>query len=187
MSHTAPESHRLFWLTPSKSWSPTGRTLMALSLLSLLLAACASRPSSEPEDRPVFEGYAVESVREAARSVLEELAYGQWDVRASDWRVVTEGRIGRCDEHVDCGHGTRLEQQTLGTPWTTVEVRFEDVGSGVAVDVRIEYLTDAHCPSGWLEVECIPERLGSTGVLERAIVEWMRAGLEEEPAVMAIP
>lgn len=161
--------------------------LKVLPLLPLLLAACVSTPSSEPDDRPLFEGYAVESVREAARSVLEEFAYGQWDVRASDWRVLTEGRIGRCDEHVDCGHGTRLEKQTLGTPWATVEVRFEDVGADVAVDVRIEYLTDAHCQTGWLEVECIPERLGSTGVLERAIVERMRARLEEEPAVMAIP
>lgn len=154
------------------------RTTLLLAS-ALLTAACASTPSFETEDPTIFEGHTVEAVRDAARGVLEALAYGQWDVRTSDWRVLTEGRIGHCDEHVDCGHGTVVNEQTLGTPWTTVEVRFGARGAGTAVAVEIEYLTDTHCRSWPRDIGCTPERLGSTGVLEREIVERIRARLEE--------
>jgi len=163
-------------------------------VLALLLAACASPPRSESVDHTVLEGYSVESVREAARGVLEELAYGQWDVRASNWRVMTEGWFGRCDEDVDCNRAVDSRGgHKGGSPWTTVEVRFGKSGTNTAVEVRITYLSDALCNPGltepkWLDVKCIPERLGSTGALERKIVERIRARLEEEePIVTKIP
>jgi len=161
-------------------------SIRMLAACSLLLAACASAPRSEPRDREVLHGYTVEQVREAARGVLEQLAYGQWDVRVHDHRVLTEGRIGRCDEHVDCGHGTRLEEQTLGSPWSTLEVRFRNLGSPLDVEVAAKIEYREHSQSCRYEVDCIPERFGSTGVLERDIVDRIRARLEEETDVAPI-
>lgn len=97
---------------------------------ALVLAACASTPRSEFIDHAVFEGFAVEPVREAARIVVEEVAHPQSVVRVTDERVLTEGRIGVCEEHVACGSGTRYPEQNTGTPWTTIEGATASVRQG---------------------------------------------------------
>jgi len=156
-----------------------------LPLLSVLLAACASAPRSDLAGRTIFQDHGIEQVREAARGALEDLAYGQWEVRAHDRRVVTEGQIGLCDRHVHCAHGV-FDTEVEGPSWATIEVGLEGLGADTAVVVRIEYLMYAHCQPRYLEVECIPERLPSTGVLEDEIVEGIRARLGEGTGVRAV-
>ncbi len=150
---------------------------------AVVLAACASTPRSEFIDHAVFEDFAVELVREAARIVVEEVAHPQSVVRVTDERVLTEGRIGVCGEHVACGSGTRYAEQNTGTPWTTIEVRFLDLGVDTAVEVEIEYESSSHCDR-W-DVSCLPEPLGSTGGLERQIIDRIRARLEDKKGATA--
>ncbi len=76
---------------------------------------------------------------------------------------------------VACGSGTRYPEQNTGTPWTTIEVRFQDLGSATGVAVEIEYESSSHCDP--YDVGCLPEPLASTGVLERQIIDEIRARL----------
>ena len=153
-----------------------------LELLVFAFAAggCATAPKSEFVDRAVFEGYSMARVREAARVVLEDVAHPKSVVRARADRVVTEGRFGVCGRDVACGSGTNFIHQNTGTPWTTAEVRLEERGDGTTVRVDIEYETTQHCGDGYAEVTCLHEELGSTGALERRIIEGIRARLEGE-------
>lgn len=154
-----------------------------LAYFALVLAACGSTPRSEFIDQAVFEDFAVELVREAARIVVEEVAHPRSVVRVTGERVLTEGRIGVCEEHVMCGSGTRYAEQNTGTPWTTIEVRFLDLGVDTAVEVEIEYESRNHCDR-W-DVGCLPQPLGSTGGLERQIIDRIRARLEDKEAATA--
>ena len=85
--------------------------------------------------------------------------------------VLAEGRIGDCGKHVACKTSTAYPGDGA-TPWTTIEVRFQDVGEGTAVEVAIEYES---CEPG---VGCVPERYASSGELERVILEWIQARLD---------
>jgi hypothetical protein len=148
------------------------------ALLAFVLAACASAPVSEGEERAVFEGYAVVPVREAALAVVEEVAHPISVVRVTDeGSVLTEGRIGVCGEQVACRTSTAYAGAGA-TPWTTIEVRFRDHGRDTAVEVAIEYLS---CEPG---VRCVPERYASSGELERQILEGIRSRLADNEARM---
>ncbi|HKY60514.1 MAG TPA: hypothetical protein VJP59_05830 [Gemmatimonadota bacterium] len=152
--------------------------MKVLSLLVLVLTACVSTPQSQFIDHAVFEGFAPEQVRGATRQVLEEIAPSGSKVRTANDVLLTEGRFGVCGRDVACGSGTQFIQQNTGTPWTTVEVRLLDLGEDTGVDVEIEYETNRHCGDGYAEVTCLPEELGSTGFLERRIIDEIRARLE---------
>lgn len=129
-------------------------------MLAFIFAACASAPLFEGDEHVVLEGYAVEPVREVALAVVEEVAHPRFVVRITDeGSVLTEGWIGKCGEHLTCRTSTALG--IIGVPWTTIEVRFRDLGGDTAVEVGIEYES---CGPG---VDCVPERLASTGKLER--------------------
>ena len=142
------------------------------ALLALVLAACASAPVSEGEDRAVFAGYAVEPVREAALAAVEEVAHSRHGVRiTSEGSVLTEGGIGKCGEHVTCRSSTAYG--IIGEHWTTIEVRFRVVGGDTAVEVAIEYESCGRPRFG-----CVPERLASTGKLERQILDGIRSRLD---------
>lgn len=159
-----------------------------LVLLALLLSACASAPSSEVIDRPVFAGFTVDQVRNAVRIVLADVARSQSNVRIRDDRVLTEGRIGACERDVVCGGGTLYIQQNTGTPWARIEVRLLDHREGTAVEVDIEYSTSGyvHCRDGFDRVRCRPEQLSSTGFLERKIINGIRVQLEAEDDVLGL-
>jgi len=163
-----------------------------LAAFSLLLAACASGPRSGFTDRAFLEDRTAEAVREAAQDVVEELVrprsrvQPRSPVRVYPGRLVTEGHIGRCGEHADCGTGTVFEGGS-GPAWTTLEIRWSERGEGrrgVELDVDIEYRAVHECYREG--VECVPERFGSTGVLEREIVDRVRARLEEKSDVSAV-
>ena len=141
------------------------------AFLAFVLAACASMPVSELEERAVFEGYVVERVREATLAAVEEVAHPRSVVHVTgDGSVLTEGWIGTCGEEVTCS--TRTAQSGyVSSPWTTIEVRFRDLGRDTAVEVAIEY--ESCDPGG----SCIPERYASSGELERQILEKIRLRL----------
>ena len=143
------------------------------AFLALILAACASAPvSDEGEGRAVLAGYAVAPVRDAALAVVEEVAHPRLGVRITDeGSVLTEGgMIGKCGEHLACRISTAYG--IFGTHWTTIEVRFRDLGGDTAVEVAIEY------ESCGPRVDCVPERLASTGKLERQILDGIRSRLD---------
>lgn len=141
------------------------------AFLVFVLVACASAPVSEGEERPVFEGYTVEPVREATLAAVEEVAHPMSVVRVTEeGSVLTEGRIGVCGEQVACSTSTAYPGAGA-TPWTTIEVRFEGFGRDTAVEVAIEY--ESCGPS----VNCVPEEYASSGELERQIIEGIRSRL----------
>jgi hypothetical protein len=140
------------------------------ALLSLVLAACASVPVSEGEEG-VLAGYSVAPVRDATIAVVEEVAHPISVVRVTDeGSVLTEGRIGKCGDQVTCRTSTAYAGAGA-TPWTTIEVSFQDLGGDTAVEVAIEYES---CEPG---VGCVPERLASSGKLERQILDGIRSRL----------
>jgi hypothetical protein len=146
--------------------------MRAAVLLALAVAACASAPVSEGEERAVFAGYTVTPVRDAALAVVEELARPNSVVRVTDaGSVLTEGRIGDCGRDVACSTSS-LFPGDGATPWTTIEVRFQDLGQDTAVEVAIEYES---CGPG---VRCVPERYASSGELERQILDGIRSRLD---------
>ena len=142
------------------------------AILVFVLAACASAPLSDGNQRAVLEGYSVAPVREAALAVVEEVAHPISVVRVTDaGSVLTDGRIGDCGKHVACSTSTAYSGDGA-TPWTTIEVKFLDLGRDTAVEVAIEYES---CEPG---VGCVPERFASSGELEREILEGIRARLD---------
>jgi hypothetical protein len=142
------------------------------TLLALVLAACASAPVSDGEERAVFAGYSVEPVREAALAAVEEAAHPISVVRVTDaGSVLTEGRVGECGRDVACRTSSAYAGDGA-TPWTTIEVRFQDLGQDTAVEIAIEYESCEPGPG------CVPERYASSGELEREIQEGIRARLE---------
>lgn len=153
--------------------------------LVLILVSCASTSRAGFVDQMVFEDFAFEQVREATRKVLEEVAHPRSLVRARPDRVVTEGRFGVCGRDVVCGSGTQFIRHDTGTPWTTVEVGLRKLNGGTAIRVNIEFETLQHCGDGYAEVTCLPEELGSTGFLERLIIEGIRAHLEAKEDFVA--
>lgn len=154
-----------------------GASSLALAV-ALAVAACASAPRAEFVDQAVFAAVTVEEVREAARDVLEEVAHPPSAVRATEGHVRTEGRIGVCGRDVACGGGTVHPNQPTGTPWATIDIRLLDRGTDTTVEVEIVYETLSHCGRGHPEVTCMPEPLGSTGGLERLILEGIGTRLE---------
>ena len=145
-----------------------------LLLCGLTVAAgCATAPARH--DHTVYTGHSLEEVRAAARAVVEEVAHPRSVVRLTDAGVVTEGRIGVCGEDVACGEGIGGR---IGTPETTIEVELADRGPDTAVKVDIVYETRDHC-QGPPDVACVPERLGSTGAMERRIITGIRDRLEK--------
>jgi hypothetical protein len=91
--------------------------------------------------------------------------------------VLTEGWIGDCAREVACAGaiGFQGNPGSRMTPWATIEVRFRDLGTGTAVEVTIAF---EDCDPG---VDCQPELLGSTGALERRILDGIRKRLESPP------
>ena len=149
------------------------------ALLASVCAACASAPVSDGAEHAVFAGYAVEPVRDAALAVVEEVARSV--VRVTDaGSVLTDGRIGDCGRDVACSTSS-LFPGDGATPWTTIEVRFQDLGQDTAVEVAIEYES---CGPG---VSCVPERYASSGELERQILEGIRARLDSVEEAPRIP
>jgi hypothetical protein len=145
---------------------------MKTALLAFVLTACASTPISEGEARAVFAGYAVAPVREAALAAVEEAAHPISVVRVTDaGSVLTEGRVGECGRDVACRTSSAYAGDGA-TPWTTIEVRFQDLGQDTAVEIAIEYESCEPGPA------CVPERYASSGELEREIQEGIRARLE---------
>jgi hypothetical protein len=147
-----------------------------LPCLMFALAACASAPRAEIAEPVVLEGVAVGPAREAARAVVEEVAHPKSVVRVTEeGSVMTDGHIGRCDEDVICESmvGVSGTGWSGPTPWTTIEVRFDELESGTAVDVEIVY---EGCGP---RIDCEhPQRLESTGALEREILDRIRARLD---------
>jgi hypothetical protein len=148
--------------------------MKAAALLAIVLSACASAPVSEGEEVATFAGYGVAPVREAALAVVEEVAHPISVVRITEeGSVMTEGRIGTCGDQVTCRTSTAYAGAGA-TPWTTIEVSFRDLGGDTAVQVAIEYES---CEPG---VGCVPERLASSGTLERQILDGIRSRLAGE-------
>ena len=140
-------------------------------LLALFAAACASAPRSDSADRAVLEGFAVEFVRDAARVVVEEVAHPLSVIRVTDQgSVLTEGWVGACGEQVTCSSQTAYSGD-VNSPWTTIEVRFRDLGSDTGIEVAIVYES---CDPG---PDCEPERYASSGELERQILDAIRSRL----------
>lgn len=139
--------------------------------LALLLTACASTPTSEGLHEAIL-GYAAKPVRDAAVVVVTEVAHPMSVVRITDdGSVLTEGWAGACGTDVACP--TRVGYRGYaGSAWATIEVRFQDLGTATAARVEIEF-EDCH-PN----VDCQPQRLASTGALERQILDGIRARLE---------
>ena len=140
------------------------------ALFALTLPACASATRSQGDDRTVL-GYAVGPVREAALVVVEDVAHPLSVVRVThEGSVLTEGWIGACGEQVTCSTPTAYPGY-VSSPWTTIEVRFRELGPDTAVEVEIEYES---CEPG---VRCVPERYASSGELERQILDGIRSRL----------
>lgn len=148
------------------------------TILSLILAACASTPHSERVEHELFEGHAVAAVREAAKFVVEEIAHPMSVIRVTkEGGVLTEGWIGDCAREVACAGPVGF--QGIGprqTPWATIEVRFHGLGTGTAVEVETTF---EDCQPA---VSCQPLLLASTGALERRIVDDIRSRLESPEA-----
>jgi hypothetical protein len=141
---------------------------------ALLLSACATTPPAEQHYHAVL-GYAVEPVREAAVAVVTEVAHPKSLVRVTDeGSVLTEGWIGDCGREVACAGtiGYQGNPSSHGTPWATIEVRFRDLGTGTAAAVEVAF---EDCDPN---VDCQPQRLASTGALERQILAGIRERLE---------
>lgn len=151
----------------------------------LLFAACASAPRTERVEHAVFEGYAVDAVREAAEVVLAEVAHPMSVVRVTEQgSVLTDGWIGDCAREVTCAGrvGDQGNPGSQATPWTTIEVGLRDLGMDTAVEVEIVF---EDCDPA---VDCQPQRLASTGALERRIVDDIRVRLESpEAAGLVLP
>lgn len=147
-----------------------------LACFALVLGACATAPRGEVAEPVVLEGVEVGPTREAARAVVEEVASSESVVRVTMYgSVVTDGYMGRCDKDVICESvvGYSGTGWSGGTPWTTIEVRFEELESGTAVAVEIVYVDCGPRP------DCEhPQRLASTGALEREILDGIRAHLD---------
>lgn len=153
------------------------------TVCGLLLAACVSAPRSASVQDQVFEGYAVDAVREAARAVVEDIAHPMSVVRDTEsGSVVTDGWIGDCAREVACAGrlGYQGNPGSRSTPWATIEVAFRDLGTDSAVAVDIVY---EDCEPA---VGCEPQLLASTGALERRILDDIRARLEspESPGLV---
>ena len=143
-------------------------------MLAFIFAACASAPLSGGNEHLVLEGYSVEPVREVALVIVEEVAHPSSVVRVTDeGSVLTEGWIGACGKQVTCSTQT-AHSGYFSSPWTTIEVRFEDLGRDTAVEVAIEYES---CEPG---VRCVPERYASSGELERQILDGIRSRLDSK-------
>jgi hypothetical protein len=155
------------------------------TVFALILAACASAPRAASVQDQVFEGYAVAAVRDAARAVVEDLAHPMSVVRVTEeGSVITEGWIGDCPREVTCAGilGYQGNPGSRVTPWATIEVGLRDFGTDTAVEVEIVY---EDCEPG---VGCQPQRLASTGALERRILDHIRARLESpESPGLALP
>lgn len=151
--------------------------MRALVIVTLFAVGCASTPEADTVDRAVYEGYTVEQVREAAWSVVTEVTH-QSKIRVHDRRVVTEGRLGRCGEHVRCA--SYHVYGAIEPSRTTLDLRLHDRGTATAVEVTIEYETESHCRDEQFERDpgCLPQSLSSTGGLEREILDRIRARLE---------
>jgi hypothetical protein len=169
-------------------------------LCILALVACATTQQSESHtgNRVVFEGFSVDEVREVARSVVEDVTHPKSCrpgritcrppvVRVHDDRVVTDGRIGVCGKHVACGESPYPPYYRTGTPRTTIRVELEDLGVDTAVEVDIDFETANYCihappvqyaSRSRTRRDCVPEVLGSSGVLEQEIIAGIRAGLD---------
>lgn len=146
-----------------------------LASYALVLAACATAPRAEVPEPVMLEGIEVEPIREAARAVVEEVASTESVVRVTTvGSVLTDGYMGRCGRDVVCEvvMGYSGTGWSRGTPWTTIEVRFNELESGTEVSVEIVY---EDCGP---RVDCAPQRLASTGVLERRILDGIRARLD---------
>ncbi len=159
------------------------------------VVACATTQQSESYNgnRVVFEGFGIDEVREAARSVVEDVTFpkscrpGKTTcrppvVRVHDNLVVTDGRIGVCGKHVACGESPYPPYFRTGTPQTTIRVELEDLGADTVIEVDIDFET-AYCihdPLVQFEADCMPEVLGSNGVLEQEIIAGIRAALTGE-------
>lgn len=141
---------------------------------ALLLSACASTPLPEQHHQAVLN-YAIEPVREAAVAVVTDVAHPKSLVRVTDdGSVLTEGWIGDCAREVACAGtiGYQGNPHTRATPWATIEVRFRDLSTGTSAEVEIEF---EDCDPN---VDCQPQRLASTGALERRILDGIREHLE---------
>lgn len=152
---------------------------------ALILAACASAPRAASVHDQVFEGYAVAAVRDAARAVVEGIAHPMSVVRVTEeGSVVTEGWIGDCAREVTCAGvlGYQGNPGSRVTPWATIEIDLRDLGTDTAVDLEVVY---EDCEPG---VGCQPQRLASTGALERRILDDIRARLESpESSGLGLP
>lgn len=152
----------------------------------LLVAACASAPRPGGVEHAVFEGYSLDTVRGAARVVVQELAHPMSVVRVTEeGSVFTDGWIGDCAREVTCSGRVGYQGnpgRAGATPWTTIEVRMRDLWRDTAVEVEIVY---EDCDPA---VDCQPQRLASSGALERRIVQDIRTRLESpEAAGMVVP
>ena len=144
----------------------------ALSFV-LFVSACASTPPADESYQAIF-GYAVEPVREAAVAAVTEVAHPMSVVRTTDeGSVFTEGWVGACGREVACAGeiGFQGNPGSRMTPWATIEVHFRELGAGTAAEVEIAF---EDCDPG---VDCQPELLGSTGALERRILDGIRQRL----------
>ena len=142
-----------------------------LSCLLLVLAACATAPHAEAPGPLVLEGVSVERVREAARAVVGEVVHsGSIAPVTEGGSVRAVGWIGECGRDVSCAVSTNYGRLA---PHTTVEVHFRDLGAATAVDVEIVY---EDCVP---DVDCQPQRLSSTGRLEREILDGIRVQVED--------
>ena len=146
------------------------------TVLLVVLAACASLPRGSDKHRMLLEGQDPDAAREAALAVVENVAHPTSVVRITEeGKVLTEGRMGVCGKEVTCSTGTAYPGY-VSSPWTTIEVRVQDLGRDTAVQVAIEYES---CEPG---VSCVPERYASSGEMERRILEGIRAHLAGEGA-----
>jgi len=147
----------------------------AITALVLFLLGCASAPRSDGLHEASFEAHAIPKVRAATRIVIAEIAHSMSVVRVTDeGNVLTEGWVGVCAREVTCA-GTIGYQGNPGsrvTPWATIEVRFRALATGTAAEVEIAF---EDCDP---DVDCQPELLGSTGALERRILEGIRERLD---------
>jgi hypothetical protein len=108
-------------------------------------------------------------------AVVTEVAHLKSVVRVTgEGSVLTEGWIGDCAREVACAGtiGYQGNPRTRATPWATIEVRFRDLGTGTSAEVEIEF---EDCDPN---VDCQPQRLASTGALERQIIAAIRERLE---------
>lgn len=148
--------------------------MKTIAILAFVCVACASLPVDRDDHRLVLEGQPVDRTRDVAVAVVEDIAHPSSVVRITDrGSVLTEGRIGVCGKQVACNALTAYPG-SVNSPWTTIEVRVQDLGASAAVEVAIEYES---CEPA---VDCNPERYASTGELERRILDGIRTRMEGE-------